>query len=244
MHRVLIPPQAVRGDQVTVSDPAHVHHLLHVLRVRVGERLECFDGKGRRFSGPVTLCTSRQVTVSIDQQANDPPPRVGLTLAQSLIKPERFEWVIQKATELGVVEVVPVLTSRTAVRPRVSDGTHRLKRWRRIAEEAAAQCGRATVPTIRGLQPFDQFLGTLEDRAALLLTLAEPAPPMRQCMGDLDGTRAIVVMIGPEGDFSPEEVALARQRGVHLARLGRETLRSETAALAALVILQHHLGTL
>lgn len=244
MHRVLIPPQAGHAEQVTITDPNRVHHLRHVLRVRVGERLECFDGKGHRFSGPVTLCTSRQVTVNIDQQADDPPPRVGLTLAQSLIKLERFEWVIQKATELGVAEIIPVLTSRTTVQPRVTDGTHRLERWRRIAEEAAAQCGRATVPAIRGLQPFDQLLGTLEDRAALLLTLAEPAPPLLQCVGDLNDTRTIAVMIGPEGDFSPEEVALARQRGVRLARLGRATLRSETAALAALVILQHRLEML
>jgi len=184
------------------------------------------------------------VTVSIDQQADDPSPRVRLTLAQSLIKPERFAWVIQKATELGVAEIIPVLTSRTTVQPRVTDGTHRLERWRRIAEEAAAQCGRATVPTIASPQPFDTFLKTLNGCTVLLLTLAEPGPPLVQYVGELDGSHAVVVLIGPEGDFTPGEVALAKEHGARIAQLGHATLRSETAAVAALAILQHGWGIL
>src|SRR3989338_4201461 len=113
MHRVLIPPHAVSGSQITVDDPRDVHHLVRVLRIMPGEELECFDGQGGTYRGRVTHIGAQQLTISVDHSAQEPAPRVRLTLAQSLIPPARFEWVLQKATELGVTRIIPVVTSRT-----------------------------------------------------------------------------------------------------------------------------------
>src|SRR3989338_4333034 len=113
MVRVLVPPDAVARARITISDPGQVHHLLHVLRVRSGEPLECFDGTGRRYMGRVLRRGRQGVVLAIEAQDAEPPPPVRLILAQALIKPERFAWVVQKATELGVERVVPLVTART-----------------------------------------------------------------------------------------------------------------------------------
>ena len=110
MHRVLIPPQTVRRDEITVDDPRDVHHLMRVLRIKPGEELECFDGQGRTYRGRVTQVGDRELTVSVDQRREEPAPRVKVTLAQSLIHPARFDWVLLKATELGAARITPLVT--------------------------------------------------------------------------------------------------------------------------------------
>ena len=242
MPRVLIPPHAIHGDSITITDDSTLHHLLHVLRLSVGDRLECFDGQGRIYAGSVIRRARRELTVTIDRTTEESPAPVAITLAQALIKPERFEWAIQKATELGVARLMPMMTSRTAVRPR-AERAQRLARWQRIAEEASSQCGRATVPIIEEPQAFERILEQLRGRPAILFTLLEGSP-LEEHLLDLKGACEAAILIGPEGDFSPEEVALATQRGIRTARLGGLVLRSETAAIATLAILQHALRNL
>ena len=244
MHRVLIPPQAARRDEITIDDPRDVHHLVRVLRIKPGDHLECFDGQGRTYRGRVTQIGGRQLTVSVDQRDEEPSPRVKLTLAQALIQPARFEWVLQKSTELGVVRITPVVTSRTTVRFSSRGSGHRLERWRRIVREATAQCGRANLPVVDEPQRFEDVLKTLGSCYTLLPTLVEPGAPLEEHVKRLNGASDIVIFIGPEGDFSPEEVSLAQRFGAHPATLGNATLRSETAAIATLAILQHALGLL
>ena len=244
MHRVLIPPHAVRGSEITLTDPGALHHLLNVLRVGVGERLECFDGQGRSYAGRILRAGRQAATIAIDERMEEPPPRLAITLGQALIKPEQFEWVIQKATELGVTQILPTLTSRTRVRLPRSAGAARMTRWRRIAEAAAAQCGRSVVPLIAEPQGFEDVLQAVGSRYTLLPTLAEQGTPLEDHGSRLQRAREAAVLIGPEGDFSAEEVALAKRHGAHPVTLGRATLKSETAAIATLAILQHVVGAL
>ena len=239
MPRVLISPHAIHGDSITITDDGTLHHLLHVLRVSVGDRLECFDGHGRIYTGSVIRRARRELTLTIDRTIEESPAPVAITLAQALIKPERFEWAIQKATELGIARLVPMVTSRTAVRLRAQ----RLARWQRIAEEASSQCGRATVPIIEEPQTFARVLERRRGCLAILFTLLDGSP-LEEHLPDLKGACEAAILIGPEGDFSPEEVALAKQHGIRTARLGRLVLRSETAAIATLAILQHALRNL
>ncbi len=244
MHRVLVPPSAVARDRVTVADPQALHHLLRVLRVKVGDRVECFDGRGHAYAGPVTHCDPRQLAVAIDERREEVPARPRLALAQGLIQPQRFDWLVQKSTELGVAEIIPLVTTRTTSQGARRGEAPRLVRWRRIAEEAAAQCGRATVPPVHPPQPFASLIEACRSRVAVMLTLTEPSPPLEQRVADLRDAADAIILIGPEGDFSPEEIARAKVAGVRTARLGGAVLRSETAAIAALAILQHRLGTL
>ena len=243
MHRVLISPDLAIRDSVTVREPERVHHLVRVLRVKLGEMLECFDGRGLACRGPITHVDPSAVTMDIAQRRHEPPPRVPVTLAQALIKPEQFEWAVQKATELGVARILPLVCARS-----VAQGTgasdQRLTRWRRIAEEAAAQCGRCTVPALETPRGFPEAMSAAGSDTTLLFTLVESGRPLRDVVAGLGHAPRLTLMIGPEGDFTPEEVAVATRSGACVVSLGQTTLRSETAAVAALAIVQHALGTL
>lgn len=237
MPRVRVPPDAVQGETVAVTDPRALHHLRDVLRVKVGDRLECFDGHGRSYAGPIARCTSRGLVVEITERLEGIPRLLKVTLVQALIKPERFEWALEKATELGVARIIPVETARTTAR--ISGREGRRARWQRIIESAAAQCGRATVPRLEPPEPFGRALKMLDSQPTLLPTLAEDGSPLAEQLGRLRDATQIALLIGPEGDFSPEEVTMAAQHGALPVRLSRSVLRSETAAIAVLAILQH-----
>jgi len=243
--RILIPPEAVARDRITVSDPAQVHHLLHVLRVRPGDPLECFDGAGHSYVGRVLQRRRQAVMVAIEARRGDEAPQaVRLILAQALIKPERFAWVVQKATELGVERLVPVAAARTTIRPVSGRLERQVERWRRVSREAARQCGRRDVPQIEPPRPFDRVVPALAQDARLIMpTLAVPAVPLKEGLADLRGAEVVAALIGPEGDFTPEEAALAQRHGALAVSLGRLTLRSETAAVATLAILRYAIDT-
>lgn len=244
MHRVLIPPEAAQGGIVTIREPRTVHHLLRVLRVKAGEPLECIDGQGRRYAGVVTQRASQHLTVSVTRMTKEPGACLEITLAQALIEPARFEWALQKSTELGVTRLIPMLTHRTLVRPGSAPGPSRLSRWRRIIESASTQCGRAALPILEEPQRFQAVVASCQGRLGLLPTLVGSAETLQRALGGVRPGQDVVLLIGPEGDFTDEEVALAVEGGLRPVRLGALTLRSETAAVAALALLQHAAGVL
>ncbi|MBI2174018.1 MAG: 16S rRNA (uracil(1498)-N(3))-methyltransferase [Candidatus Omnitrophica bacterium] len=161
MVRVIVPPETIQEQTIAISDPHILHHLRKVLRLRLGETLECADGTGLGFSGKIIEANSHRLTVQIERRWKEPQAIKPVILAQSLIKPERFEWVLQKATELGVSRIIPLLTERTLVRQVQQVSSHRLSRWRTIIQEAASQCQRATVPILESPQLFEQAIRTL-----------------------------------------------------------------------------------
>ena len=238
-HRVYVPPQAIQGDRISVTDRVDVHHLLRVLRVRIGDRLECFDGTGQRYFGVVVTATVRTLTVSVGAQEHEPPPICRVRLVQALIRPQRFSWLLEKATGLGVSDVMPFYAGRTRSRPTSrSRVPGALARWQRIVQEAATQCGRATIPTLHEPQSFARSLAALADQPGILCTIDPTAASLEEHLSAFGPVPALTVFIGPEGDFTPEEIGAARERGVRVANLGTRTLRSETAALVALVLIQ------
>ncbi len=240
MHRVLIPACAVRDDHITVNDPRQLRHLHRVLRVKSGDELECFDGAGHRYRGPVVRCSRAGLVMQVAARETDCPPSWRLTLAQALIRQERFDWVIQKATELGVERIVPLITAHTVIRPAKGQWPRKAVRWRRIAEEAAQQCGRSTVPAIEVPVSFARFAPSLAHQSGVVMpTLAIASTPLSGQLERLKGMDAAVALIGPEGDFTRDEAALAQRYGASLASLGRLTLRSETAAIVTLALLRY-----
>ena len=179
----------------------------------------------------------------IKEEAQGPATRLAITLALALIKADRFAWVVQKATELGVARIIPMETQRAVVRAPTGRAGVKQGRWQRIAAEAAKQCGRATVPQVDPPSRFAAVIAGLPPQpCALIPTLAVPAPLLRDAADAVRRADAVTVLIGPEGDFTPEEVAAAQQASVRAVSLGPLTLRSETAAIAVLAILQSMKG--
>lgn len=173
------------------------------------------------------------------EQAAVRPPR---WLAQSLLKSDRFDWALQKATELGVTRITPLISARTLIRLGEEQRSRKCARWRRIAEEAAKQCGQACVPVVEAPRRLEQWQPEPPPGLALIATLAVGAQPMHELLRhELTVAQAqrggALILIGPEGDFTAEEVRIAERMGIRPVSLGPLTLRSETAAVAALAIL-------
>jgi len=243
MHRILIPPSAIRDDQITVTDRGALHHLVRVLRAKPGETLECFDGRGHGYRGTITQALASCVTMEITQRRTEPAPSVKLTLGQALIKPEQFEWVVQKATELGAARILPLVCARSAAQGKGAS-EQRLTRWRRIAEESTAQSGRCTVPALEAPCAFYKAVEMADAGVMLLPTLAEPGAPLSAMVPQIRAANAVTILIGPEGDFTPDEVAAGKRAGAHVVSLGQATLRSETAAVTMLALVQYVAGVL
>ncbi len=219
------------------------HHLIRVLRVRSGEALEVFDGRGTVFTAQVGDVGAEAATLTLGPGAPQPAPRA-ITIVQGLPKAEKLEWVLQKSTELGAAAFMPVFSERTVIKPSGREDT-KVQRWQRIVEEAARQSGRADVPVVHAPQPLLDAVRALEGALVLVLDEEEEALPLSAAVATaLSTSQPLAILIGPEGGLSRAEVAQLQQRGAVPVTLGRRVLRTETAALAALAVLLHLQGEL
>ena len=223
-----------------------------VLRLPEGERVQMFDGQGHLAVAMVEAAAAassgsprrRPLVLRPLSHSSVPAPELELTLIQAVIKGARMDWLVEKATELGVDRLVPLVTSRTIVRPGRGDKGRKVERWQRIVLGASRQCGRAWLPTVepltdvRGLADrapaFDLLLvGALEAGAAAL------GPVVREARSA--GLQRVGVVIGPEGDLDDTELTTLREAGARFVSLGERVLRAETAGLFALSILDYEL---
>jgi 16S rRNA (uracil1498-N3)-methyltransferase len=217
------------GDEIALGAEA-AHRIARVLRLQQGEHIGII-GDGLAFDG-ILRQTGRQARVQLVSQLPPEPPRTFLTLYQALIRPNRFEWLIEKGTELGVNRFVPIMTEHTAVRA-TEIGSSRLERWRRIAVEATEQCGRMRPPDLAEPTAYLAALNASEGVRFLAwegLRVETAAPGGRE---DKQSAGHVSLFIGPEGGWSAAEVEAARAAGVTLLSLGPTTLRAETAAIVA-----------
>ncbi len=239
MIRLLVP--GASEGEVTVSGP-RLHYLLHVLRVRSGDLLEVFDGEGLAFDAKVVSLGELGGVLQLSAAREAPRPR-SITIVQGLPKAEKLELVLQKGTELGASAFAPAGCSRSVVKLEGKEDA-KLARWQRIVEEAARQCGRATVPHVFPPRPLLAAVSALPgDPALLVLDEEERALPLSTAVASL-GARPLALIIGPEGGLTREEVAALQAKGAIAITLGRLVLRTETAALAALAVLRHLDGEL
>ena len=222
------------------------HHLTRVLRLRVGEPVVLFDGSGREFPAEI-LEVRRQFVrlraaegVRVERESD-----LNLFFALGLPRPPIMDLIVQKVTELGVDEIVPVGTERAQKWLKGERGVSRLKRWERIAQEAARQSGRNRVPRISSLTDFDQVLEQRKDAGLKLICWEEEETgSLRQIFTAKGGSRQACVLIGPEGGFSRTEVEQATAAGFQRISLGRRILRTETAAIIVIGLIQYELGDL
>lgn len=239
MIRLLVP--GASEGQVSVDGP-RLHYLLNVLRVKAGDSLEVFDGDGAAFDAKVVSLGQLGGVLLLGDKREAPRPR-SITIVQGLPRAEKLELVLQKGTELGASAFAPAACARSVVK---LDGKEvaKLARWQRIVEEAARQCGRATVPLVLAPRPLLQAVAGLPgEPAVLVLDEEERALPLSTAVASL-GARPLALVIGPEGGLTREEVIALRAKGAIGVTLGRLVLRTETAALAALAVLRHLDGEL
>jgi 16S rRNA (uracil1498-N3)-methyltransferase len=238
-HRLFVPPQQLAGSARVKLAVEQSRHLLGVLRLQSGAEVEVFDGRGGRFRA-VLLGDELEIRETLPSERR----RIDVVLVQALAKGEKMDLVVQKATELGATRILPLSAERAIVRLEGARGKDRAQRWRRIAQEAARQCGRADVPRVDdplGWEGVLSLLGAEPDRRALLLDPAEGAVRL----GDAArGLSSLLIAVGPEGGFSPEERRRAMENGFVSAAMGPLVLRAETAGLAALAVVLHVNGEL
>ena len=242
MRRFFVPPGAIEGVGVSLP-PELARRLATVLRLKRGDRVLLADGRGRDYEVEITALTPRSGAAGVVLERPSPPePRVELVLYQSLVRPQRFELVLEKLTELGVARFVPLVSGRAQVK--AEGGSQRAERWRRIVTEAAEQCGRGRVPAV---EPPAAFAAAVRPALGLRLLLweGERSLGLRSYLRGLQlAPEAVSLFIGPEGGFSAEEAALAGDAGCVTVSLGPRVLRSETAAIVAAALVMHELGEL
>ncbi len=253
-YRFFVPPDTVGGDSIVLTDAALAHQLGRVLRLRPGSRVLLLDGQGMAYVVTLTELGRERIGGHIEQRlAAGGEPRIEVTLYTGLMRPERFEWVLQKGTELGVTAFVPVLSERSL--PAAQASPRKLERWQRIVREAAEQSCRGRLPRLLPPQPWEHACQQAA-RADLALVLWEaanddtPAHPLRALLCPPAPTSpdfispqtpaapaSVAVLSGPEGGITQTELTSATGHGIMPTSLGARILRAETAPVVAAAIL-------
>jgi 16S rRNA (uracil1498-N3)-methyltransferase len=241
LTRVHVAEPLGPGRRHTLAGDA-ANHIARVLRLESGDPLTVFDGRGGEYAARIEAIRKDAVIIELQERsaANRESPLL-LTLAQGVSRGERMDWVVQKATELGVTGIVPLLTERTVVKLDARQSERKLAHWQGIAVAACEQSGRDRIPDIAAAVGLHEFLRGIDQRAARLLL----SPTGAQRVDDLQAPEGgIIVLIGPEGGLAESEQRAALAAGFVAVRLGPRVLRTETAAVAALTLLQHRFGDL
>jgi 16S rRNA (uracil1498-N3)-methyltransferase len=242
MHRFFIPPESFSSSEVTF--PAEqARQIARVLRLKPGVQVWALDGRGMEARVELTQVEASQVSGQIiAQQPALGEPRVELSMYLCLTQREKFEWMLQKCTEVGASSFVPVISSRSLVQS-VAETEHKRERWERILQEAAEQCGRGKIPQLQAALNLQPALQAAQQSGArcILPWEEERSCSLQQALGGERPAR-VALLIGPEGGFSEEEAAAAVGAGFQLATLGRRILRAETAAVVAAALTLYELG--
>lgn len=246
MHRFYIAPEDWQLDTLVLTG-SEAHHCRDVLRLKSSDKVVLFDGRGRELTAEITSAGSSQIQLRKLHEAQTPPLRCRITLGQAIPKGKNMDLIVQKAVEIGAAEIAPILSDRTVVRLDDESAASKQAKWQTVAIEAAKQCGQNWLPQVRTPQSLAQFfqehrrfdlqlIGSLQsDAVHLKKILAEYSS--EHC----DRPASVLMLVGPEGDFTPAELSLARSQGCRPITLGPIVLRVETASIYCLSILSYEL---
>jgi len=242
MTRFYVPQPKIKDGMLRIEGD-EVRHIRRVLRLKAGDEILVFDGSAKEYEGKIVEEGSSSVVVRIQNiSSSKRESTLEITLAQSLLKGEKMDYLIQKATELGVKEIIPFFSSRSVPLLEKSKRLERCYRWERIAVEASKQCGRGLIPKIGLLQDYSEMLQNIPPDFLRFILWEKGGAKLKEVLEGLKEKIKIFFIVGPEGGLSQEEVELAKERGFIPITLGKRILRSETASLSLLGILQYEWG--
>lgn len=243
MHRFFVSVENIQGEGIVLNKQAH--QIRDVLRLKADEHIVVLDNQGAEYEVVLTSVNKNEIKGKIvEKREAMGEPNVKITLYQSLLGREKFEWVLQKCTEVGVVRFVPIITSRTIVRDCNNITAKKLGRWRRIITEAAEQASRGRIPELTSPVKLEEALSQQKEFDLLLMASTEHrSQSLRGILGgrDIGAGAVIALFIGPEGGFTEQEMQGGRDNGAIAFNLGRRILRTETAAMVASALILYQL---
>jgi 16S rRNA (uracil1498-N3)-methyltransferase len=248
MHRFFISPENWNPGALALAG-SEAHHARDVLRMRVGERLVLFNGRGREITAEIVHLGSDEIGLRKLHEAETLPLQCRIVLGQAIPKGKNMDLIVQKAVEIGAAEIAPIISDRTIVHLDSENVVQKQSKWQHIAVEAAKQCGQNWLPHVHAPRKLSEFLASVQSFDLQLIGSLQPgAQHLKKVLADYSSEhqhrpRSVLMLIGPEGDFTPAELGLAHRHGCHPITLGPIILRVETAAIYCLSILSYELQT-
>ena len=238
MRRFFAPPDQISSSRINL-DESETRHLRDVLRLRIGDAVNVFDGSGAEYSCVIATIGKRTAELDVTEPTSPAAPEspLDLTMAVAVLKGDKFDLVVQKLVELGANAILPLITLRTETD--IRSAIKRLTRWRRIVLEATKQCGRARLTEILEPRSFSKLIEDTSLQGRVLF-----AERQGNLLSELNPGSAMTAIVGPEGGWHDEELEAARQADVPVVTLGGRVLRAETAAITIAAVLQHRFGDL
>src|SRR5262245_20262994 len=269
MHRFYVAPDKWDSRELALRG-SEAHHARNVLRMQAADKLVLFNGKGRELTAEITTIADHEIRLRKLHEAETTPLRCRIVLGQAIPKGKNMDLIVQKAVEIGAAEIVPIISDRTIVQVDSETAAQKQSKWQQIVVEAAKQCGQNWLPRVHtpkkltelfsaveaGVSPAESYakqparLPLQESPTAFDLRLIGSLQPDAQHLKKIleahlserrDRPRSVLMLVGPEGDFTPAELALARRHGCQPITLGPIILRVETAAIYCLSVLSYEL---
>lgn len=237
MRRFYAPPETATEEEFLLPD-SEARHAIRVLRCRVGESIQVLDGAGQTIECEIAEATRSVLRVNVLSRVTTAKPTRRLVLMQGSVKAKAMDLIVEKATELGVSEIVPVISTNSVSVPNTEKSNSKVEKWRAQALAAIKQCGRVWLPEIASPKRFEQAIGTVGEAQNLVASLRDRPQSILSVSNSMDTDGCIRIWIGPEGDFTDAEYDQLDELGSINVRLSDAVLRSETAAICALSCLQ------
>lgn len=243
MSRFFVPKESVKGNRILISGE-EAHHILDVMRLKPLDKVVAFDGTGKEYVGFIKKARKKTLSVEIVETRTPLNKETAkIVLIQAIPKKDKMDYIVEKSTELGVSSIIPIITKRTIVSWDEPKKALSVERWRRIARESSKQCGRSEVPKIEDVKDFNDAIenSSVYD-LALIAALSDNSIRLKEAISGFRGGK-LAIAIGPEGDFTPDEIKKAKEANFRLISLGSRVLRSDTAGLAILAILNYEFAS-